>query len=170
MAEKQRVGDLEIHQNVPFQQMCWKLQRACWVVMTLVIVAAIAGLIGTGPVSDVSAGKPGDAIWVEYQRFARLCAPEELKVHVGKGQARDGRVTVWLNREFVEGLQVEEVTPHPESVEAFGDRLAYVFRTPNPADEVAVTFDVQPKSWGRQRGTVGVAGGTSVALARLVYP
>lgn len=49
--EVHRVGDLEIEEDLDHQRRCWKLERASWAVMALVLLAAMAGLFGSGPLS-----------------------------------------------------------------------------------------------------------------------
>jgi hypothetical protein len=170
MSQLHRVGDLEIEDDQGFQRRCWQIERIGWGVMTLILLAALLGLMGTGPLTNATAGNPQSGLWIKYQRFDRLLAPEQVEVHVGPGNAREGRVTVWLGRSFVEGLDVQDIMPTPESVEAHGDRLAYVFRVPNPRDEVAISFNVQPQRWGPSRGLAGLAGGPTVTLDRFTYP
>jgi hypothetical protein len=170
MADGERPTGLELEQDLEFQRRDWRRERWGWAVMMSLVAAALLGLCGTGPLSDRIAGEKGGVLWAEYQLFGRWQAPEELRVHVGPGQTRDGRVHVWLSRELVEKHDIEHVTPPPEGVEIVGDRYIYVFRAPAPDDEIAVTFTIKPERWGIKRGTVGIAGGHAVTIWELVYP
>ena len=42
-AETDRVGDLEIHQDLPFQRRSWTVQRVGWAIMALVVLAGLLG-------------------------------------------------------------------------------------------------------------------------------
>jgi len=134
------------------------------------VAAALLGLCGTGPLSHRIAGEKGGALWVEYQLFGRWKAPEELIVHVGPGQTRDGRAHVWLSRQLVEQHQIEHVTPPPERVEMLGDRYVYVLCAPVPSADLGVTFTLKPEHWGVKRGTIGIEGGPQAGIQELVYP
>jgi hypothetical protein len=170
VADPERSGDIEIEQDLRFQRLCWKLERGGWAFMTLLIVAAVLGLFGSGPLSHRIAGEKGGPLWVEYQRFGRWDCPEELHVHLGPGVAREGKAMIWVSRELIELHDVEHVTPPPEAVEAHGDGYTYVFRVPAAAEEVSITFNLKPESWGPAAGSIGVAGGAAVAIRQFVYP
>ncbi len=45
-AGTQRIGDLEISHDMEFHQRTWTFQRAAWLVLALVLAAALAALIG----------------------------------------------------------------------------------------------------------------------------
>jgi hypothetical protein len=49
-----RAGDLEVEQDLDFQQRTWALERAGWIVMLLIIAAALAGFFGGGPLSPTT--------------------------------------------------------------------------------------------------------------------
>lgn len=165
-----RAPGLELEQDIGFQHRNWKAERRGWAVMLALVGAALLGLCGTGLLSDRIAGNEGSALWVEYQLFGRLQAPEEMRVHLGPGHTRDGRARVWLSREFVERHDIERVTPPPESVAALADRYEYTFCAPASDDEIAVTFTIKPSHWGVTRGSVGVPGGPRVEIQEIVYP
>lgn len=86
------LNDLEVDQDLAFERKSWAAQRIGWGVMTLAIVAALAGLLGSGPASRTRAETPDGAIAVEYDRFVRANAPTDLDVSVGRGAIRDGVV------------------------------------------------------------------------------
>ena len=69
MSEHHRVGDLEISQDLTFQRRSWIVQRVGWVMLALLILAALGGLFGPGPLSRARAGPHDGPLWVEYQRF-----------------------------------------------------------------------------------------------------
>jgi hypothetical protein len=169
MTKRERPA-LEIEQDDRFQRIERLIQRAGWVAMTAVIAAAAAGLLGNGPLSDRIAGEKGGPLWVEYQRFGRWQAPEEMRVHLGPGQAKGGHARVWLSRDFIEMVEIEHVTPQPEVVELRDNRVIYVFRAPSEQEGAEITFNVKPQHWGRKVGQIGLDGGPSFTLAEIVYP
>lgn len=71
MSDAHRVGSLEIHEDLPFQEREWKIQRAAWVFMALVIVLALLGLFSTGPLSSAKEEAADGALTVGYERFIR---------------------------------------------------------------------------------------------------
>lgn len=169
MSKEDAGPELQLDQDLRFEHRDWTVQRVAWAALSLLVAAGLLGLFGTGWLSEATAGEPGGAVWVEYERFARWHAPEKLRVHLGPGRARDGVVSFSVDRSFLEIHEIRQVMPRPAAVEAHGDRYAFVFRAPDPDGEMAVTFDLQPESWGRNTTTIA-AEGTALTFTRVVYP
>ena len=170
MATVQRVGDLELEQDLAFQQWSWRVQRVGWSAMLAVVLAALAGLLGNGPLSSATAGPAGGPLRVEYQRLARHGAPTTLQFHLAPGAAPDGTARVWLDSAYLRGATVEGVFPEPESVRAGPDRMEYVFALARPGAPATITFQLQYESKWRQRGRAGLGDHALVPFAPFVYP
>jgi hypothetical protein len=170
MPDPDRVGDLEIHQDLPHERLEWRIERIGWVAMALVLLAALGGLLGPGPLSSATAGDTGSPLRVEYNRFARSQAPAILRVHLGPGAAHDGKARLWLSREYVENIELHHIDPEPESVEAAHDRLIYTFNLPDPSRPTAVTFHLEANAFGRMPVSVGLDSGPQLHLRQFVYP
>lgn len=170
MVDTPRVGDLELEEDLRFQKRQWKVQRIAWVVWLLVLVAAVAGLFGSGPLSNGTAGEEGGPLWAEYQRFERHQGPSDLKVFLGPGAASGGEGRVWLGRDYLESVELESVTPPPLRVEAGADRYTYVFPVTDPQQGTAVVFRFRPEALGRHEGRIGLPGGAELKFGRFVYP
>ncbi|MDQ3686674.1 MAG: hypothetical protein M3430_13905 [Acidobacteriota bacterium] len=170
MSEASRTGNLEVAQDLEFQRRSWTFQRMGWIVMTLVIVAALLGLFGTGPLSSASVGGEDAPLRMEYSRFARWTAPTTLRVHVGAGNRSEGKARVWLSRDYLEKFQVEGVTPEPESVEAWADRHVYFFNAPDSNRPATVTFHLKAQHIGALSGQVGSADEQPIGFGQFIYP
>jgi hypothetical protein len=46
-----RIGDLEINQDLGAQQKTWTIQRIGWGGMALIVLAALGGAFGSGPLA-----------------------------------------------------------------------------------------------------------------------
>jgi hypothetical protein len=170
MAERPHGGDLEIEQDLDFERRSWTFERAGWVVMAMVWLAALVGLLGPGPLSETTVGVQGGPLWLEYSRFGRFRAPLTLRVHLGPNADQQGPVRVWLSREYLEAVQIEQVTPQPQQVEAGLERITYVFAVSEPSRSTAATFSLKTARFGRQRGCVGMADGPSLCFRQFFYP
>jgi hypothetical protein len=171
MARTPRVGDLQIGQDLDFERRGWVVQRIGWGILALVLLATLLGLTGNGPFSQASAGSPESPLRVEYERFVREDAPAELRVFLGRGAVREGRVAVWIDREYLGRAEVRDVVPEPESVEVRPDRLTFVFRAPVTGDApLEARFDLEPRRFGRWTGRVGLPDGEPLRISQFVYP
>ena len=170
MPNIERVGDLESAQDLDFQRRSWVAQRVGWVFIALAALAALLGLLGKGPLSRVSAGEESQPLSLEYDRFGRFQTLTTLRVNLGSDAGRDREVHVWLNREYLESVQIQQVTPEPDRVEAGSQRLTYVFQLSEPNQPTAVTFYLQPEHIGSLRGQVGLVEGQKLNFNQFIYP
>lgn len=166
MPELERVGTLEVHQDLDFQRREWRIQKLGWALMFLFLVAAVLGIFGTGPVSNATVGERDSAAWADYQRFGRRGAPLTLRVHV-RPAATQFRVV--LDRAYVETVRVQAVTPQPQSTQAAADHLIYIFEAAEPGQATAVTFDLQADQIGLTSGRVQ-AEGRELGFVQFIYP
>ena len=170
MSDIHRVGDLEISQDLNFQRRSWVVQRVAWVMLALLILAALLGLFGSGPLSRAMAGRQDGPLRAEYHRFWRFKSPMSLRLHIGPQAARSGQARVWLSRSYLEAMSVQHVTPQPQRVEVGPDRLTYVFTLSQPERPTAVTFNIEPEMPGSVPGQAGLENGAVVSFRHFIYP
>ena len=164
------MGDLEIDQDLDFQRRNWAVERIVWVVLALLLFAAFLGLSGKGPLSAATAGGPGDAVRIEYERFVRRQSPQRLRVHLSGEATRTGHASLEVAREYFEALAVRSISPAPLRQQLGADGVVYVFEARRPGEAVAVTFHLQALQVGWQSGRIGLAGGPGQRVRQLVYP
>jgi hypothetical protein len=168
MADLKRVGDLEIAEDMAFQERDWRVQRVGWVVMALIAAAALLGLFGPGLLNRVV--ETSGPLEARFRRFERNEAPTSLELSVSGEATRGGTVRVWLSREYLSGVDLDQVTPEPARVTSAESRLVYEFPVRPGGDAIEVSFQFQPARAGVLRGRVGLEGGPSVPVSQFVYP
>jgi hypothetical protein len=152
---------MEIDVDVPFQRRVWIGQRVGWFVFGILIITALLGFFGSGPMSRASA--QGDGLSIEYERFARLQQPTKLRLML----LTAGPAQVELSHRYFKSVQIEQITPEPSGVESAGEWLIYRFAGPGPQ---AVTFHLKPEEFGNLAGSARIAGGNPVEFRQFVYP
>lgn len=162
-----RIGDIEVAQDLKLQALGWRVQRVGWACMALAVIAAAAGLFGSGgPASRATAATENGALRADYARFARRQAPQTLRLHFGAEAVRGGEVTLWFERAYVERMVVEQVVPEPQRVSVGPERLTYRFAADGPG---MVSFHVRFDGPGIVRGRAGT-GAAALELRHVVYP
>ena len=146
------------------------LHRVGWTVMALLLLAALAGLMGPGPLSSRTASA-GPSLKIQYDRFTRYHSPASLHVTVAPASGAD-QIRLDLDRRFLEAIELESVTPQPARVELATGGQTYVFDAPRLANgDAEIVFHYRPDRTMRSlRGSVGLADGASVAFTQFVYP
>ncbi|HEV2106871.1 MAG TPA: hypothetical protein VGR16_01265 [Thermomicrobiales bacterium] len=170
MATTQRVGDLEIDEDLAFTRREWTIQRVGWGVMLLIVVAALLGLFGTGPLSDATAGGAEEGLRINYSRFIRHDGESTLELQVDPGQVENGEVEVWIANGYLDAVQVQQIMPVPAEVRAAGDGKIFVFAVADPLGPVSATFLLSPQGIGRLAGVAAAGDGPRVAFMQLIYP
>lgn len=163
-----RVGDIEIDQDHDFQRISWRLQRILWGIMAAMIAAGLLGLFGSGPLSRGSAGEPGAPLRVDYPRFGRYQSSENLEFRVDAG--RSGEARIWIDRAYLDAVEIERIEPVPLRVEAGRDRLDYVFAIAAQDAPASVVFSLRPRRIGPLPAIVGLDDHPPIRFQGFIYP
>ena|SRR5688572_10329840 len=171
MSTKAR-SQLEIDEDLRFQELDWRVQRIGWGALGLIVVAGLTGFLGSGPLSDVRA-KHG-ALDIQYQRFVRHGADSQLHVRAQRSAVVSGEVRVTLERDFLGAYQLQRITPEPTRTTTRGDGIEFAFSVQSadaPADApLEVSFELQPEQLGSHSGSIALNGGPSLPVDQFTYP
>lgn len=161
------VAALELEQDETFQRRERTAQRIAWWLIAIAILAALLGLFGSGGpfATAVIDGGGAAPLRLELERFAHYRSPGVLRMTTATAT---GEAEIRVARDFLEAIELEQVTPPPSRVEAAGDELRFVFAV--AASPLVVTLHFTFERWGWIRGHVGRPGGSLVAFRQLVYP
>jgi hypothetical protein len=167
-----KVDDLEITQDLEHSRLEWRLERVGWAIMALIIVAALIGLLGPGPVSSTTVGK-GSVLWGEYEQFIRYQAPHVLRLHV-RPKGTDSLVHLRLSRTFVDNVEMMQIKPEPAHIEAESNHFSYSFARDDASrtrdDSLTFTFEYQPEEFGKMEIEASVPDHHVIRFNQLVYP
>lgn len=164
------VSDIQIAQDLAFQERNWALQRIGWGIMLLIILAALAGLFGRGPAAEATAGRKGDPLQLRYERLTRHASPTHLELTIAPGAAPEGKARLWLGRDYLRHTRIEQVVPEPESVETQAGGVIYEFKVANPAEPARIKFDIEPEGYWSRAGEVGLEGRPRLRFNQFVFP
>jgi hypothetical protein len=170
MADTTRVGDLEIDQDLRFQKREWAFERVSWVVMALFVLAGLLGLLGRGPMSHQTAVSGDGLVTVEYDRFLNHRAATQMTVSVPGNVTVGGTFRLVINQKYLQGVQIVQITPTPDTTEAGEGRQVFVFRAADPGRGTAVVFHLEPEGPTTLNCEISVPGGPPAAFAQVVYP
>ena len=161
---------IQIEEDLAFQRHQMRFERVGWAVLALVLLAALLGLFGGGPLGEATAGEDVDPIRVHYGRLERRSNPTTLTVELAPEATSEGQARVWIDRNWAERAVIESVEPEPESVEVAPDRLVYVFAVLPGDGPTELEFHLEYEGWGWREGEIGLDGGPSQEFDQFVYP
>jgi hypothetical protein len=165
-----RTDDIEAGCNLSFERRWWRIQRICWLVMSVLLVGAVAGVFGNGPLSRATAHPAGGRVEVHYARLARRETPALLELRLDKQAIASGQVRIRLNRELVHRLRIKDIIPAPVSTEPLADGARFTFPTDPTSDPAVVVFVQDTSTPGIVEGEVTVEGADPVRFRQFVYP
>jgi hypothetical protein len=161
---------IQIDEDPTFQRHQMRFERIGWGAIAVILLAALVGFFGNGPLSAATAGDAGDPIRVRYERLDRKSNPTQLTIVLAPEAATEGRVRVAVDRAWVDGVTIQRVEPEPESVEVASDHLVYAFAVQADAGPVEVIFRFEYENWGWTACEIGLEGGPTHAFGVLVFP
>ena len=153
----------------------WRIERFGWGFFVLIILGAVAGLFGDGPLSQATLdttdpSKPGETGSLQYQRFARSHSESRLTVSLPASSAPGGPslVSVWLSDEYLSGLDMGRISPEPVYEELASGGVRYYFRLHDGPQNLLFRF--RPQRAGTLSGSVRVNDGPAIDFQQTIYP
>jgi hypothetical protein len=167
--EEERLAN--VGRDIKYEQREWRAQRAAWVIMLLLVVAALLGLLGAPGLLGVARRSAADgSITVEYERISRFHAPAELVIEVSPDFVDNGEVRLWVDAAYVEGQSIDSIAPEPESSDLEPGRIVYTFTVSQADAPLRITFHYMHDSSWRSEAAMGLMNGEPVRFTQLVLP
>jgi hypothetical protein len=154
-----------VQEHMAFQRRTWIVQRAGWLVLALISLAALLGMFGGGILSKRTVGNV--ALTVEYERFERLTRLAQFSFRFAPAQNSERRLH--LSRSFQDSFEITSVQPPPLRSAAAADGLDLVFATaPSAASQVVIW--AHSRNYGSIRIDARADDGPPVSFHVFVYP
>lgn len=157
-----RIGTLEIDQDLNFQKQEWRFERTGWVFLLLFLVAAVAGVFGSGPASRKTISAAQGSVRVEYSRALRWQTPQTLEIEMRSGNLEE----VALSESLMRAWSIQEVTPSPKEVVATDRETLYRFH----GRKGRIVFAYEATRFGRLEGTLRMKNAVVLRLDQWAFP
>lgn len=165
----QQGNGLEIEADIHFQEREWAIKRWGWLIMALIVLAGLAGVFGSGPLSQTTTNN--DSISVAHHRFAHFNTDTDLLIRLSAGSAdQDGKIHLWINEEYLNNVHIQQIMPTPESIQAGSGRYLFVFQVEDVSKPVSIQIMVHPMQSGMLNVQIGLVGKSSVSFSQFIYP
>ncbi|NED96551.1 hypothetical protein G1H11_14670 [Phytoactinopolyspora alkaliphila] len=152
-----------------FQRREWRVERAGWIALVLVLVAAGFGVFGSGPLSSTESVSGDGSIRVDYERFVRHSGQSQLTATVAPDAVRDGYATVRLSAGLNETMDIESVFPEPESSTSDGSGVIFRFAV-ETGSPLVMRVHYRPQSIGTNSGYLRTGQGDAAHVRQFTYP
>ena len=158
-----------LKQHGSLQQREWKIQRIGWVIWGLIILAGLAGLLGTGPLSSTSAVSVDGTVEVRFDRYEHSHDPITLELLLSP-TAQYEDLQVAFSRSFLDHVRIHRMEPEPERCLLQKDSVVYSFPLGSIAGAVKVQMHLEYRKFGDVDGEIGLVDHSPVRIRQFVYP
>ncbi|HEX2116197.1 MAG TPA: hypothetical protein VHM01_17470 [Alphaproteobacteria bacterium] len=167
---KQPESDIQTEADLGLQRRTWRVQRVGWAIFAILVLAALAGAFGSGPLSRAEAGSEASGLRIEYERFARLHAATNLVIRADRRLARNDELAVILSGAALQSLELPSTMPPADGTGLAPDSVVLRFRTDRQPGELTVVLHAKPRRMGLLTAQVGLRDGPAHTIRQWVYP
>jgi hypothetical protein len=159
-------GPLQVDSDDTFTKREFAVESVGWVVLALILAAALLGVLGSGPVSSAQAASPSGGLTLDYQRITHQDADDH--VIVGIPQGATGTVTLRFGGEWIEGLDLRQVTPQASKETGTPDGVDLSIPV-HGGGPVRIVVSFRTRAVGLTHGMLRV-GGQEIRFTQFVLP
>jgi hypothetical protein len=159
---QQSLDDLRrlVGEDPAFQRRIWIMQRSGWAAMAVLVLGALAGGLGDGPLTDREARSDDGALRVRHDAVARQDSDMRWRIDLPPGAP-----AVTISTDELDAIDVVSIHPSPERQARTAPALTLWFA--GGSSQAVLT--VNPRRPGLLAVTAS-AGGAAVAFRTLVLP
>jgi hypothetical protein len=168
VAEQIRDPELQLEDDPALEERLKLARKIGWTIFTLILIAALLGLLGRGPLSEK---RVGDAsAYVEFQRFDHYEAPTRLLIGFDEEPARSDKLRVAIERRYLKNVLIDEITPHPFSTESTEDAVVFIFALAGDRPKGEIWLDLKGTTFGWSKGQVTIGSAKPLAVEQFFFP
>jgi len=153
-----------------WQRRTWTIQRVGWFAMGAVVLTALSGVFGYGPVSWRHTSDPAGLVRMEYERFQRQGSEFTLRVDIAPEAITGDTVPLRVNGSFLEAVEVKGIVPGPQEARSAGSDVEYVVPVAQAGQPATIRFALKLRETGSHTAEIGLVGREPARFTQFVYP
>lgn len=147
----------------------WLVQRIGWILWAVIILGAIGGIFGPGPLSSTIAKSSDGTTQVSFNKFLHYHSSETIEI-ILRPERGSKTADLFLSRSLLDNLEIRKTEPESNESILEDDGVVYIFSKLSSADSVKVVLHVEYQNYGTSTGAIGLAGHALAQLNQFVYP
>src|SRR5690606_11954318 len=132
-----------IEKEYKFQKIEWPVFRVGWVIMAVFLITGIAGLFGSGALSERK--EENTEASVEYEQLLRYSVESKVFILLKKPLADS---TLSINADYIKAMKIDKVIPEPIAMELNDSMLKYRFAN---TDIEEISLILKPIDTGKKQ-------------------
>jgi hypothetical protein len=158
---------LELAEDLHFTRRSWSVERAGWLGIGALLLAAILGGVGPGLLSRVTREAAEGRLHVEFDRTAHYETEGTILVRVRKAEG-PGVVEIRIEERYAGQVEIEWTQPRALKAASVEGAIRYTFDAPTATWEGVLHVNY-PKI-GAIAGRLGLSTGEAVEISQFVFP
>lgn len=161
-------GISKLKGGIEFQRRTWRAERIAWLLMALIIVAALLGAFGNGPLSRTAVSSGDGRVSAAYDFIQRRSSGSLIELDISSAVPSSGVLAVLANRVLLNDFRIEEIQPQPASAAFVPEGILWRFNAGGGTGGSVLlrVYGLQP---GLKRVSIS-AGGSRIDLQIIVLP
>jgi hypothetical protein len=151
-----------------FHQWSWRVEWTAWVLMLLILVAALLGLFGPGLFGHKHLRADDGSLALEYDRFGQVSADTVVNISLQPRKLQHP-YNLWINRSYLDTFEIKQIIPSPRAMELSSDGWLYTFGPGQAGEPFPIRLFLIPRHAGVVEGCVN-SGGRTLCFRQFVYP
>lgn len=156
-----------IVEDMEYQRRTWRTERIGWIILCILLLIALLGGFGSGPLSSTSVRDPSGTLEISYDRFERHGAVSGIRAELGA--AESDQATLIISHSFFDSFAVESIQPQPVQTRGGREGVQLLFQRTNDGP-LTVHLVVRARKTGFARSTFGLDGKPPAGIAQFVFP
>ncbi len=164
-----RVNDeLEVGYDESFEARFRLVERLGWLLLFVVVGAALLGLLGHGPFSHARTEVVG-GLSADYEPVARYDAPTQVTLHIASRSPGDS-VQIRLTSKMIEPMGLTMIQPQPVMMQTAGGDVLLTIAGDRMTPDNLVRLQLKPAVVGLVSLAAAIAGEPTLRWTQLVLP
>lgn len=159
-----RVGTLEVDEDLAFTSRERVFERCGWAFLLLLLLAAAAGVFGSGPVSRKEAKTADGTVSVSYSRTLRQQSPNLIRIRFHRP---DQEHVFGLSNSLLEAWTIQSITPAPDTATSQSGQTVFRFHGRGPG---VIDIDYTPQTVGSVEGAIYFPPQGSLPIKQFTFP
>lgn len=160
-------NDYPIREQMDFQHSDWVAERIGWAVVAIIVIVALSGLLGFGPLAAATASDASHRLSVDYDRFQRVTVTTHFTFRVAGGASP---LELRLGPDFSSEFEIDSVQPAPLHSTQGPDGLTLTFAPPANGGVFTAVMWCRPRHFGLVGLTATAGAEASISRFILIYP
>jgi len=162
--------DLDRPENQWMIRREWWAERISWLAIAAILLTALIGLLGPGPLTSRERESSDGRLKVEYYAVPRYSAPAELRIAFETRGSAAEFVELAISQSILDEIKLESITPAPVESKLGQQRVIHRFRTADIGDSGHVVYRFEHESFGPLSGEITLLPDSEIQLSQFVVP